>query len=157
MATGTIDERSVDGVVNLIPDDQHILDMTVDEARRRLLADDPAAATGTGCDAMTKLSRPCCSRSTGSPSNATRGWSGGPALEFADRIPGRLAVAMGLETIGQGLAAEEGGLSLAAAPPAVTVNPGLREPRAGRRPVPARGRKSSGTFTVFQRWLFALA
>ena len=55
MATGTINERSVDGVVNLIPDDQHILNMTVDEARRRLLADDPAAATGTGCDAASAL------------------------------------------------------------------------------------------------------
>ena len=52
MATGTINERSVDGMVNLIPDEnQHILDMTVDEARRRLLADDRAAATGAGCDA----------------------------------------------------------------------------------------------------------
>ena len=44
MATSTIHERSVHRVENLIPDeDQHILNMTVDEARRRLLADDPAA------------------------------------------------------------------------------------------------------------------
>ena len=56
MATGTINERSVDGAVNLIPDEnQHILNVTVDEGRRRLLADDPAAAAGTGREAASAL------------------------------------------------------------------------------------------------------
>ena len=47
MATIPASERAVHRVVNLIPDeDQHVLNMTVDEARRRLLADDPVAALG---------------------------------------------------------------------------------------------------------------
>ena len=44
MAGSTITERPVHRLANLIPDaDQHILGMTVGEARRRLFADDPAA------------------------------------------------------------------------------------------------------------------
>ncbi|MCY4121602.1 MAG: asparagine synthase-related protein [Acidobacteria bacterium] len=44
MAFSTFARRAVHRVANLIPDeDQHILNMTVDEARRRLLADDPTA------------------------------------------------------------------------------------------------------------------
>ena len=44
MAGTTITGRAVHRVANLIPDeDQHVLDMTLDEARRRLLADAPAA------------------------------------------------------------------------------------------------------------------
>ena len=44
MEASTIAKHPVHRVANLIPDeDQHILNMTVDEARRRLLADDPTA------------------------------------------------------------------------------------------------------------------
>ena len=43
MAASTITERPVHRVENLVSDeDQHILNMTPDEARRRLLADDAA-------------------------------------------------------------------------------------------------------------------
>ena len=44
MATIPVRGRAVHRVVTLVPDaDQHILNMTVDEARRRLLSDDPTA------------------------------------------------------------------------------------------------------------------
>ena len=44
MATTTLDQRPVHRLENLIPDeDQHVLNMTLDEARQRLLADDPDA------------------------------------------------------------------------------------------------------------------
>ena len=47
MAASTIPERPVHRVENLVPDeDQHILNMTPDEARQRLLEDDPAAVLG---------------------------------------------------------------------------------------------------------------
>ena len=47
MAVNTTTERAVHRIANLIPDaDQHILNMTVDEARRRLLAGDPDAVLG---------------------------------------------------------------------------------------------------------------
>ena len=44
MAMIPVSERAVHRVVNLIPDeDQHVLNMSVEEARSRLLSDDPAA------------------------------------------------------------------------------------------------------------------
>ena len=91
MATSTNRERAVHRVENLIPDeDQHILNMTPDEARRRLLADDPDAVLGIhGSFALVAREgeRVRLARSLGRPLRYFLAKeTAGPLLVVADRI-----------------------------------------------------------------------
>jgi asparagine synthase (glutamine-hydrolysing) len=91
MAASTVSERPVHRVKNLIPDeDQHLLNMTPDEARRCLLADDPAAVLGIhGSFALVAREgeRVRLARSLGRPLRYFLAKeTAGPLLVVADRI-----------------------------------------------------------------------
>ena len=92
MAVGTvISERPVHRLANLIPDeDQHVLNMTLDEARGRLVSDDPAAVLGIhGSFALVarRGERVRLARSLGRPLRYFLAKeTTGPLLVVADRI-----------------------------------------------------------------------